>query len=113
MLLFILKSDGSKITSVMSSSAFGRNTQLGKRLLFYSFSQQTLQFCLCSHKSFIDVAEVSWCQVQDGKLMEVVGGLLQMSVAAEYHKGFIRDICFLAQVRVDFTVVLFLFYCIC
>lgn len=28
-----------------------------------------------------------------------------MSVAAEEHKGFIEDICFLAQVRVDFTVV--------
>lgn len=28
-----------------------------------------------------------------------------MSVTAKYHKGFIEDICFLAQVRVDFTLV--------
>lgn len=37
--------------------------------------------------------------------MNVVGGLLQLSVAAKYHKGFIEDICFLAQRRVDFTLV--------
>lgn len=64
-----------------------------------------MQFCLSSHKSFIDIVKVSWQRVQYVKLMNVVGGLLQTSVAAKYHKGLIEVTYSLAQVRIDFTSV--------
>lgn len=37
MLLYIVKSVWIKITSILSSAAFGRDIELGKRLLFHSF----------------------------------------------------------------------------
>lgn len=59
MLLYIVKSVWIKITSIISSTAFGRDMQLGKRLLFHSFPQKTMQFCLSSHKSVIDAVQAA------------------------------------------------------
>jgi len=88
--------------------------QLGKDFYSIIFSEKTMWFCLSSHKSFIDIVKVSWQRVQYVKLMKVVGELLQISVAAKYHKGFIEGICFLAEVRVDFNIsFVFLFCCCC
>lgn len=33
--------------------------QLGKGLLFHSFPQKTMQFCLSSHKSVIDAVQAA------------------------------------------------------
>lgn len=95
MLLYTLTSVWIKITLFQIQNQEGK-LQLSKRLLQGSFAQKAMQFCLCFHKSFIDIVKVSWQYVQYVKLMNVVGGLLQLSVAAKYHKGFKEDICFFA-----------------